>query len=130
MKRAAIVWLPEELAWIEARKDWPRARLYSAFCFWFKRTDISLSALKSLCKRKGWLTGRTGCFAKGQAPANKGKKMPFNAGSAKTQFKKGQKPHTFRGAGHESVDPEGHSQMVLAEIKSLKAAAAGGKGGR
>jgi peroxiredoxin Q/BCP len=31
---------------------------------------------------------------------------------------------------YESVDPEGHSQMVLTEIKSLKAAAAGGKSGR
>jgi thioredoxin-dependent peroxiredoxin len=31
---------------------------------------------------------------------------------------------------YESVDPEGHSQMVLADIKTLKAKAAGGKGGR
>jgi thioredoxin-dependent peroxiredoxin len=31
---------------------------------------------------------------------------------------------------YESVDPEGHSQVVLADIKALKAAAAGGKGGR
>jgi peroxiredoxin Q/BCP len=31
---------------------------------------------------------------------------------------------------YESVDPEGHSQVVLADIKALKAAAATGKGGR
>jgi peroxiredoxin Q/BCP len=31
---------------------------------------------------------------------------------------------------YESVDPEGHSQVVLADIKALKAAAAAGKGGR
>jgi peroxiredoxin Q/BCP len=31
---------------------------------------------------------------------------------------------------YESVDPEGHSQLVLADIKALKAKAAGGKGGR
>jgi thioredoxin-dependent peroxiredoxin len=31
---------------------------------------------------------------------------------------------------YESVDPEGHSQMVLADIKALKAKAAGSKGGR
>jgi thioredoxin-dependent peroxiredoxin len=31
---------------------------------------------------------------------------------------------------YESVGPEGHSQMVLADIKTLKAKAAGGKGGR
>ena len=31
---------------------------------------------------------------------------------------------------YESVDPEGHSQLVLADIKALKAAATGNKGGR
>ncbi len=31
---------------------------------------------------------------------------------------------------YESVDPDGHSQVVLADIKALKAKAAGGKGGR
>ena len=31
---------------------------------------------------------------------------------------------------YESVDPDGHSQVVLADIKALKAAAAGSKGGR
>jgi len=30
----------------------------------------------------------------------------------------------------ESLDPEGHLQLVLADIKALKAKAAGGKGGR
>lgn len=31
MKGRAIEYLPEELAWIEARKDWPRKQLASAF---------------------------------------------------------------------------------------------------
>jgi hypothetical protein len=61
-----ISYMPEELAWIEARKDWPRARLHSAFCFMFDRTDVSEDNLRQLCVRKGWLTGPAGrCRTKG-----------------------------------------------------------------
>lgn len=116
MKGHWITWLPEELAWIEAHKDWPRADLHRGFVARWGRTDVSKGALASLCKRKGWFTGRSGCFAKGLVPANKGKKMPFNAASAATRFKAGQRPHTWRGPGHESIDSrEGYVWIIVAE---------------
>ncbi|WP_102226851.1 HNH endonuclease signature motif containing protein [Acidimangrovimonas sediminis] len=116
MKGQAIDYLPEELAWIEAHKDWPRKTLHAGFCARFRRTDVSVDALKQLCLRKGWKTGRTGCFPKGNEPMNKGKKMPFNANSARTQFKKGDRPHTWRGAGHERIDAkDGYVIMIVDE---------------
>jgi len=87
MKRRLIGWLDEELAWLEANRTRPRAELHSAFCLRFGRKDVSQETLRSLCKRKGWLTGRTGRFPPGSVPAIKGKRMPFNPNSAAVQFK-------------------------------------------
>jgi hypothetical protein len=60
------------------------------FCAKFRK--IKLGAYAALCKRKGWTTGCDGRIQKGNVPANKGKKMPFNPNSARTQFKKGHQP--------------------------------------
>lgn len=60
MKGQRIPYMPEELAWIEARKTWPRARLHSAFCFMFDRTDVTEDHIRGLCKRKGWSAGPEG----------------------------------------------------------------------
>lgn len=60
MTRRRIPYMPEELAWIEARGDWPRDRLHSAFCFMFDRTDVSQENIKQLCNRKGWRAGPEG----------------------------------------------------------------------
>ena len=47
---------------------------------------------------------------------NKGKKMPFNENSARTQFKKGGLPHNHRGAGHERICPkDGYVILIVAE---------------
>lgn len=152
MKGRRIQWSPEELTFIERRKTWERTKLHAAFVRKFRRSDVSVVAIGSLCKRKRWHTGpragrfkgrlrsysaaefefiksritvksrtelhaefvlkfnrpdvtlskfialcknqglrsgRNTQFQKGAVPANKGKKMPFNANSARTQFKKG-----------------------------------------
>lgn len=91
MKGRPIDWQPEELAWIEARKEWPRAEAHALFCARFMRSDVSIRAYNSLCKRKGWLTGRTGCFEKGHATHNKGQPMPehVRAKLKATMFKPG-----------------------------------------
>lgn len=118
MKGRAICWQPEELAWIEARKELPRAEAHALFCARFMRDDVSLKAYNGLCKRKGWLTGRTGQFVSGQVPQNKGKPMPdhVRAKARATMFKPGGRPHTWRGAGHESVDPkDGYVWLIVAE---------------
>jgi hypothetical protein len=85
----------EELAFIEWRQAMSRPTLHAAFAEHFGRTDVSVDDIKALCTRKGWKTGRTGCFEKGTTPVNKGKRCPPGKGgrhpnACKTQFKKGQ----------------------------------------
>jgi hypothetical protein len=42
--------------------------------------------------------------------------MPFNPNSAATQFKSGQLPHNYKGAGHEMICPkDGYVYMIVAE---------------
>ena len=113
----AIGWLPEELAWIEARKEWPLAQRWSGFCFRFGRTDVSRQALHALCKRKGWKTGRDGRFAAGQGGGSLSPehRAAFLAAGAKTRFKKGDRPHTAKPVGYERLDHEGYVQICVDE---------------
>lgn len=116
MKGQAITYSGAELAWIEANAQRPRREAHTEFQTRFSRPDVSLSNFKALCKRKGWMTGRSGQFKAGQEAHNKGKKMPFNPNSAKTQFKKGRLPHNYRGPGHERIDSkDGYVIMIVAE---------------
>lgn len=121
MKGRAITYTAEELDWIAERRTWSRDALHRAFVGQFGRSDVSRVNLNSLCKRKGWMTGRTGCFAKGQAPANKGKPCAEGRGgrhpnARRTQFVKGAKPHTWRGAGHERIDAkDGYVILIVDE---------------
>ena len=117
MKGRAIEWQPEELAWIEAKKGMPRAEAHAMFCARFMRDDVSLKAYNGLCKRKGWLTGRTGCFAKGHATHNKGKPMgaETRAKCLRTAFKKGNLPHNTRYLGHERLSKEGYVEISVDE---------------
>lgn len=101
-----INWQPDELAWIEANRHMVRPDAHKLFCKTFNQPDIKLGAYTALCKRKGWCTGRTGHFSKDHIPANKGKKMPFNANSARTQFKKGH----LGGSAKENKKPIGYER--------------------
>lgn len=114
-KGRAIRYSEAELVFIEALSRLPRKDLHQAFVTWSGRGDVSQTHLTSLCKRKGWLTGRTGCFPKGHEPQNKGKKMPFNPNSTRTQFKKGRLPHNTRSAGHERADKNGYVWISVEE---------------
>jgi hypothetical protein len=60
MRGRAINWLPEELAWIEARKDWPRADLHRAFVGFWRRPDITSDNIRQLCVRNKWSAGPEG----------------------------------------------------------------------
>lgn len=95
-----------ELAFIKRRETMPRRELHAAFVERFRR-EISLEGFKALCDRLKLRTGRTGQFPKGFVPVNKGKKMPFNANSARTQFKKGQ----LGGRAVEVVKPIGSERL-------------------
>lgn len=115
MKGAAIKYTPEELDWIKTHCKHVRRKAHAAFCRKFRRYDVTLENYCGLCKRRGWLTGRTGGFKPGNVPANKGKKMPWNANRAKTQFKKGNLPHSTKWLGHERVSKDGYVEISIAQ---------------
>lgn len=117
MKGRQIHYSAEELAWLKDRKVMPRRDLYRKWCKKFDRDDVSFQNLKALMKRKGWMTGRTGQYPKGNVPENKGKKMPFNPNSAATQFKKGSVPANREPIGHERIDnKDGYIYIKIDEI--------------
>ncbi len=113
MKGRAIPYSEHELAWIKAHATENRRDTHASFCQLFERSDVSLQCFNALCKRKGWMTGRTGRYAKGSIPPNKGKRMPFNANSARTQFKSGNLPHNTKYLGHERISKDGYVEISV-----------------
>lgn len=110
-----IPYSPKELAWIQKQCVRPRRELHAQFCRTFRRSDVTLDHVKALCTRRKWKTGRTGCFPKGFTPHNKGKRMPYNANSARTQFKSGRLPHNTKYLGHERVTDDGYVEISVAQ---------------
>lgn len=111
MKGRQLRYTDEELAFIQSVSKWARDEAHAAFCQRFRRDDVCLKNFNALCKRKGWFTGRTGCFEKGDKPHNKGVPCPEGKGgrhpnSRKTQFGKGHLPHNTHYLGHERIDPK------------------------
>ncbi|MER9130694.1 HNH endonuclease signature motif containing protein [Mesorhizobium sp. M0768] len=101
-----------EIAWLRDNSTMEINAWCAAFRQAFARDDATPAKLHSLRKRMGWKTGRSGHFEKGAVSHNKGKRMPFNANSAATRFKKGQLPQNYRGPGHESIDDDGYVWIV------------------
>lgn len=121
MKGRSIPYSAEEMAWLEANRLLPIADYHAAFVAEFPRLDVSAKNLHALRKRKGWRTGRTGCFVKGQVPVNKGKPCPPGKGgrhpnARKTQFKRGQLPHNTNYLGHERVSKDGYVEVSIDEV--------------
>lgn len=119
MKGYPIKYSPEEMAWLERNRALPITEYRAAFREAFGR-DVSAQGLHALRKRKGWKTGRTGHFAKGAEPANKGKTCPEGTGgrhpnARRSQFKKGQLPHNTKYLGHERVSIDGYVEISVAE---------------
>lgn len=110
-----------EMAWLEANRAMVISDYHRAFCEAFGRQDATLVNLHSLRKRKGWTTGRTGLFAKGETPHNKGKKCDPGKGgnhpnARRTQFHKGNLPHNANYLGHERIDAnDGYVYVSVAE---------------
>lgn len=122
MKGHPITYTAAEMEWLEANRSMVISDYHREFAAMSGRDDVSLKNLHSLRKRKGWRTGRTGCFAKGAAPHNKGVPCPPGKGgrhpnARATQFKKGNVSHTFRGAGHERIDTkDGYVVLIVDEV--------------
>ncbi|MDX8513551.1 HNH endonuclease signature motif containing protein [Mesorhizobium captivum] len=112
---------PTEITWLRDNSTMEINAWCAAFRGQFDRHDVSPAKLHSLRKRMGWKTGRSGQFEAGHVSANKGKKCPpgvsgRHPNAQKTQFRKGQLPHNFRGAGHESTDEDGYVWIVVDQI--------------
>lgn len=109
-----------EMAWLRDNCTMAIGDYHTAFVEAFKRDDVSPGKLQSLRKRHGWKTGRTGHFAKGGEPANKGKVCPPGTGgrhpnAQRTQFRKGQQPHNTKYLGHERINVDGYVEISVAE---------------
>jgi hypothetical protein len=122
MKGRAIHYNPEEMAWLESNRLLPISEYHAGFCAQFGRGDVSAINLHSLRKRKGWKTGRTGCFEKGQTPVNKG--VPCAPGTGgrhpnarKTQFKKGERTGIaqlhYKPIGYERISVDGYRERKV-----------------
>lgn len=59
-------------------------------------------------------------FQKGHVPANKGKKMPYNANSARTRFKKGQIPPNQVPIGSLTHDKDGYLKIKVSDGSTKK----------
>jgi hypothetical protein len=121
MKRGVpIPYSADELEWIKAHSVDPRPAALAEFCRKFKRSDVSQQNFNALCKRNGWLTGRTGRFEKGIVPANKGKRCAPGKGgrhrnAQATQFRKGNLPHNTKYLGHERISKDGYVEISIDE---------------
>lgn len=103
---------PAEIAWLRDNCTLKIKDYHATFCALFERTDVTEHQVYALRKVKKWKTGRDGRFNKGAVPWSKGKKIGNNAGSARTQFGKGNLPHNARGPGHESIGDDGYVWIV------------------
>lgn len=120
MKGRAIHYTAEQMAWLEENRLLPISDFHQQFSAKFGRHDVAAKNLHALRKRKGWKTGRTGFFVKGQEPMNKGKPCPEGKGgrhpnARKTQFRKGNQPHNTHYLGHERVSKDGYVEVSIDE---------------
>lgn len=130
MKGHRINYSAAELAWLGANRTLPIGDYHQAFCAVFDRTDVSAANLHALRKRKGWRTGRTGCFERGSTPANKGKPCAPGKGgnhpnARRTQFTPGQRRgvavRLYKPIGAERVSRDGYLERKINDDLPLQA---------
>ena len=116
MKGRCIYYSEAELDYIKSNCTLPRSELHTEFNSKFGR-DVSRQNLEALCKRRGWMTGRTGCFKKGNIPHPDA----HPKGPNKTSFKKGETPKNHKPIGSERVDSkDGFVIVKVAEPSKWK----------
>lgn len=114
-----------ELAWLKARATWPRRALLAAFRAAFGRDDVSLTALNGLCKRKGWMTGRSGRFEAGHVPVNKGRKGVCAPGSETGWFRpgvrRGRAARLYQPIGTQRLSQDGYVERKIHDGLPMRA---------
>ena len=122
MKGVHIHYSAAELEWLEENRTMPIQEYWAAWCDKFGRTDVSAGNLHALRKRKGWRTGRTGHFTKGQEAHNKGRKCGAGKGgrhpnAIATQFKPGVRQGIavalYKPVGTERVTDDGYIERKV-----------------
>lgn len=122
MKGRAIPYSSAELWWLYTRSMMPIGEYHRVFVERFGRDDVLPMHLHSLRKRKGWSTGRTGCFERGAEPHNKGKACAPGTGgrhpnARKTQFKKGGRTgkaaKLYKPIGSERISKDGYRERKV-----------------
>ena len=111
MKGHPIKYTDQELLWVSNNRTLIIGDYHSQFCRQFDRSDITAKHLHALRKRKGWKTGRTGCFEKGNIPHPNARPTGPNA----TSFKKGRKPHNWKPVGSRRINADGYIEVKTAE---------------
>lgn len=122
MNRSGHKWAEEEIAYL--RKIAPgrsRREIYELLCKRYGEI-CTMTGMVGTMHRYGIRTGRDGRFKKGCASWNKGKKWSEfmseegMVNSRKTQYKKGNIPHTtIQGVGQERVTRDGYIQVHVSE---------------
>lgn len=122
MKGHWISYSADELAWLYVHRTLPIQDYAREFSAAFGRQDASAGNLHALRKRKGWKTGRTGCFSKGDAPHNKGKPCAPGAGglhpnARKSHFAKGGRTGKaallYKPVGTERLNKDGYRERKI-----------------
>lgn len=117
MKGRATRFSSTELEWLEANREMQIRDYHTSFAARFGRDDVSASNLHALRKRKGWKTGRSGRFEKGQSSWNKGKPQPSRGRSSETQFKPGVRQgvaaRLYKPVGFERVTRDGYVERKI-----------------
>ena len=106
-----ILYSEAERDFLQKNRTLTRQALTEAFNTRFGR-NLTKENIAAMCKRNGWLTGRSGHFPKGNVPWTKGTKgmVKPNAGN----FKKGMVPHNTVPVGTEVV-AKGWVKVKVAE---------------
>jgi len=114
---APIRYSDAELFWIHDHRHLPRRELHARFVEVWQRPEVTLENIKALCTRRGWTTGRTGQFVKGQPSPNKGRKGFAPPGSEKGWFRKGERRgranSNWKPVGTERVSKEGYVERKI-----------------
>lgn len=122
MRGKAIRYSEAEFAWLEEHRTLPISDYHADFVAQFGRADVTAANLHALRKRKGWRTGRTGHFERGQESWNKGKKCPPGKGgnhpnARRTQFRKGERTgiarENYKPIGYERISEDGYRERKV-----------------
>lgn len=103
--RNLFKWTYDMHVFCSDRCELPRRELTAQFNVRFG-TDRSYDVVRGFCKRNRYMTNRTGQYAAGSVPANKGMTRVPTAASIATQFKKGHALNTLPVGSRTKTSPK------------------------